>query len=78
MKRYPGLTGEGPSAASFGSIFAAELQNGRISINKTVLILLVEWFVFQPAFIRSVFPEFLKYIGSDEGEDAVLAAIYRQ
>lgn len=78
MKRSPDLTGEGPSAASFGSIFAAELQNGRISINKTVLIPLVDWFVFRTVFIRSLFPEFLKYIGSDEGQVVVLAAIYRQ
>ncbi|MCI9359144.1 MAG: hypothetical protein HFH59_16995 [Lachnospiraceae bacterium] len=63
---------------SLMSIFTTGIQNGRISIDETVRIQLIEWFVSQPAFIQSVFPEFVKYIGADEAEYAVLAATYCQ
>lgn len=59
---------------SLMSIFATGIRDGRISIDETVRIQLVGWFVSQPAFIRAVFPGFLECIGADEEECAVLAA----
>ncbi len=55
-----------------------DIQDGLISIDETVRVQLIGWFVSKPAFIRAVFPEFLKCIGADEGECAVLDAAYCQ
>lgn len=60
------------------SIFTTGLRTGNISIDETIRIQLIGWFVSQPAFIPSIFPEFSEYIGVDEGHCAVLKAEYCQ
>jgi hypothetical protein len=39
---------------------------------------LIEWFVSQPAFIQSIFPEFMNGIGADEGDLSILQVAYCQ
>lgn len=57
---------------SLMSIFAAGIRNGNIIIDETVRIQLLEWFVSQPAFIQSIFPEFINGIGSDKEDLSIL------
>ncbi len=44
---------------SLMSIFAAGIRNGSITIDETVRVQLIEWFVSQPTFIQAIFPEFI-------------------
>lgn len=39
---------------SLMSIFVTGVRNGSIIINETVRIQLIEWFIFQSAFIQSI------------------------
>ena len=59
-------------------IFSTGVRNGSISIDKTVRIQLIEWFVSQPAFIQAIFPGFIWDIGADDGDASVLTATYCQ
>lgn len=63
---------------SLMSIFVTGISNGIIIIDETVRMQLIEWFVSQPAFIRSIFPEFMDGIGADEGDLSILQAAYCQ
>lgn len=63
---------------SLMSIFATGIRNGSIIIDETVRMQLIEWFVSQPAFIRSVFPEFINGIEADGGDLSILQAAYCQ
>lgn len=60
------------------SIFATGIRNGRIIIDETARMQLIEWFVSQPAFIQSIFPEFLNGIGTDDGDLSILQTAYCQ
>lgn len=59
-------------------IFATGVRSGRITIDETVRMQMIEWFVSQPAFIQSIFPEFMSGIGTDEGDLSILSAVYCQ
>ena len=61
---------------SLMSIFATGFRNGSITIDKTVRMQLVEWFVSQLAFIRSIFPGFLNDICVDKEELSILQATF--
>lgn len=63
---------------SLMSIFATGIRNGSIIIDETVRMQLIEWFVSQPAFIQSIFPEFMNGIGADEGDLSILQVAYCQ
>lgn len=63
---------------SLMSIFATGIRNGNITIDETVRMQLVEWFVSQPLFIQSIFPEFMNDICIDKGELSILQAAYCQ
>ena len=41
------------------SIFADGLQSGEITISESVRLLLIDWFLSQPEFIRALFPNFI-------------------
>lgn len=41
------------------SIFATGIKNGSITIDETIRVQLIGWFVFQPAFIPAIFPGFI-------------------
>ena len=45
------------------SIFAIGIKNGMIRIEEPVRIILLEWFVSQPMFIRALFPDFISEAG---------------
>ena len=59
-------------------IFATGVRNGDITINETVRMQLIEWFVSQPAFIQSIFPEFMSGIEADQGDLSILSVVYCQ
>ena len=63
---------------SLMSIFAAGIRNGSITIDETVRIQLIEWFVSQPAFIQAIFPGFIWDIDVDDGDVSILSATYCQ
>ncbi len=44
------------------------IRNGSITIDETVRMQLIDWFVSQPAFIRAIFPEFIWNIDAYDGE----------
>ena len=41
------------------SIFADGVQSGEITISESVRLLLIDWFLSQPGFIRALFPSFI-------------------
>ena len=45
------------------SIFAIGIKNGMIRIEEPVRIMLLEWFVSQPLFIKALFPDFISVSG---------------
>lgn len=63
---------------SLMSIFTTGIRNGSVIIDETVRMQLIEWFVSQPAFIQSIFPEFMNGIGRDEGDLSILQVAYCQ
>lgn len=63
---------------SLMSIFATGIRNGSITIDETVRMQLIGWFVSQPAFIQAIFPEFIWDIGVGEGDASILSAAYCQ
>ncbi len=63
---------------SLMSIFATGIRNGSIIIDETVRMQLIEWFVSQPTFIQSIFPEFMNGIGADKGDLSILQVAYCQ
>lgn len=63
---------------SLMSIFATGIRNGSITIDETVRMQLIGWFVSQPAFIRAIFPEFMSDIGIDEEDSSILSVAFCQ
>jgi len=60
------------------SIFATGIRNGSITIDETVRVQFIEWFVSQSAFIQAIFPEFIWVIDVDDGDVGTLSAAYCQ
>lgn len=63
---------------SFMAIFSTGVRNGSITMDETVRIQFIEWFVSQPAFIQAIFPGFILDIDADDGEVSALTAAYCQ
>lgn len=63
---------------SLMSIFVTGIRDGSITIDETIRVQLIGWFVSQPAFIQSIFPEFMDRIGADEGDTSILSVEYCQ
>ena len=63
---------------SFMAIFSTGVRNGSITMDETVRIQFIEWFVSQPAFIQAIFPGFILDINADDGEVSALTAAYCQ
>ncbi len=61
---------------SFVSVFGIGIRNGSITIDETVRIHLIGWFVSQQAFIQAMFPEFICDIDADDGDMPTLSAAY--
>lgn len=68
----------GAALRSLMSIFATGFRDGSITIDETVRMQLVGWFVSQPAFIRAIFPEFIWGIGAGDEDISTLSAAYCQ
>ena len=52
------------------TIFADGLKNGEITVSESVRLLLIDWFLSQPEFIRALFPTFLSDSQLMESEQA--------
>ena len=52
------------------TIFADGLKNGEITVSESVRLLLIDWFLSQPEFIRALFPTFLADSQLMESEQA--------
>lgn len=63
---------------SLMSIFVTGIRNGSITINETARMQFIEWFVSQPVFIQSIFPEFVCDMDGDDGTISILSAAYCQ
>ncbi len=63
---------------SLMSIFATGIGDGRITIDETVRVQLIGWFISQPAFIQALFPGFICDIDVDDGYVCNLQAAYCQ
>lgn len=63
---------------SLMSIFVTGIRNGSITINEAARMQFIDWFVSQPFFIQSIFPEFVCDIAGDDGAISILSAAYRQ
>lgn len=63
---------------SLMSIFATGIKNGSITIDETIRMQLIGWFVSQPAFIQAIFHGFIWEIGENDGDAPVLSAAYCQ
>lgn len=59
------------------SIFATGVGNGNIRIDDSVYTF-DRMFVSQPAFIQSMFPEFMSGIGVDKDDLSILQTVYCQ
>lgn len=63
---------------SLMAIFVTGIRDGSITIDETIRVQLVGWFVSQPTFIRAIFPEFIWDIGAGDGDISTLSAAYCQ
>lgn len=63
---------------SLMSIFVTGIRDGNITIDETIRMQLIGWFVSQPAFIRAIFPEFMNGIGVDGEDSSILSVAYCQ